>query len=79
DFSDIFSRTGVIFPAYMIYYFFFSTLTVLISAQSKASSSALISLIGSWLVLVIFLPKGIQFAAQNLYPTPSRIAFETQV
>ena len=79
DFSDILSRTGVIFPAYMIYYFFFSTLTVLISAQSKASSSALISLIGSWLVLVIFLPKGIQFAAQNLYPTPSRIAFETQV
>ncbi|HCR77343.1 MAG TPA: ABC transporter permease [Chryseobacterium sp.] len=79
DFSDILSRTGVIFPAYMIYYFFFSTLTVLISAQSKASSSALISLIGSWLVLVIFLPKGIQFAAQNLYPTPSRITFETQV
>lgn len=79
DFSDILSRTGVIFPAYMIYYFFFSTLTVLISAQSKASSSALISLIGSWLVLVIFLPKGIQFAAKNLYPTPSRIAFETQV
>ncbi|WP_343662438.1 ABC transporter permease [Chryseobacterium mucoviscidosis] len=79
DFSDILSRTGVIFPAYMIYYFFFSMLTVLISAQSKASSSALISLIGSWLVLVIFLPKGIQFAAQNLYPTPSRIAFETQV
>ncbi|MCQ4141662.1 DUF3526 domain-containing protein [Chryseobacterium sp. EO14] len=79
DFSDILSRTGVIFPAYMIYYFFFSTLTILISAQSKASSSALISLIGSWLVLVIFLPKGIQFAAQNLYPTPSRIAFETQV
>lgn len=79
DFSDILSRTGVIFPAYMIYYFFFSTLTVLISAQSKASSSALISLIGFWLVLVIFLPKGIQFAAQNLYPTPSRIAFETQV
>lgn len=79
DFSDILSRIGVIFPAYMIYYFFFSTLTVLISAQSKASSSALISLIGSWLVLVIFLPKGIQFAAQNLYPTPSRIAFETQV
>lgn len=79
DFADISSRLLVILPAYMVYYFFFCTLTVLISAKSKASSSALISLIGSWLILVILLPKGIQFAAQNLYPTPSRIAFETQV
>ncbi|QQQ29001.1 ABC transporter permease [Chryseobacterium indoltheticum] len=79
NFTDILGRLSVIFPSYMIYYFFFSTLTVLISARSKASSSALIGLIGSWLILVIFLPKGIQFAAQNLYPTPSRIAFETKV
>ncbi|MCY0970748.1 ABC transporter permease [Chryseobacterium wangxinyae] len=79
NFTDILGRLSIIFPSYMIYYFFFSTLTVLISARSKASSSALIGLIGSWLILVIFLPKGIQFAAQNLNPTPSRIAFETKV
>jgi ABC-2 type transport system permease protein len=77
--SDILLRLLVILPSYMIYYFFFCTLTVLISANSRISSSALISLIGCWLVLVIFLPRGIQFAAQNLYPTPSRIAFETNV
>lgn len=77
--DDIVSRILLLFPAYMVYYFFFCTLTVLVSARSKASSSALIGLIGSWLMLVIFLPKGVQFVAQNLYPTPSRIAFETQV
>lgn len=76
---DILLRLMVILPCYMIYYFFFCTLTVLISANSKVSSSALISLIGSWLVLVIFLPKGTQFLAQNLYSIPSRIAFETMV
>ncbi|MGO4710209.1 ABC transporter permease, partial [Chryseobacterium sp. 2TAF14] len=76
---DILLRLMVILPCYMIYYFFFCTLTVLISANSKISSSALISLIGSWLVLVIFLPKGAQFLAQNLFSTPSRIAFETTV
>jgi len=76
---DILSRILVILPAYMIYYFFFCTLTVLISANSKVSSSALISLIGCWLVLVIFLPKIVQFTAQNFYPTPSRIALETEV
>jgi len=79
DLEDIAARLAVLFPTYMIYYFFFCTLTVMLSALSKASSSALISLIGFWLVLVIFVPKGIQFVAQNLYPTPSRIAFETEV
>lgn len=76
---DILMRIGVMIPAYMIYYFFFCTLTVVISANSKTSSASLISLIGCWLLLIIFIPKGIQFAAQNLYPTPSRIAFETEV
>ncbi|KFC19531.1 ABC transporter permease [Chryseobacterium sp. FH1] len=74
---DIALRVLSILPAYMIYYFFISCFTVFISANSKTASSALVSLIGSWLVLVIFLPKGIQFVAQNIYPTPSRIAFET--
>lgn len=77
--GDILLRIAVILPAYMIYYFFFCTLTVTISAYSKSSSASLISLIGFWLVLLIFVPKGIQFAAQNLFPTPSRIAFETEV
>lgn len=75
--TDIVFRILGILPAYMVYYFFISSLTVWISAHSKTASSALVSLIGCWLVLVIFLPKGIQFAAQNFYPTPSRIAFET--
>lgn len=77
EWTDIVFRVLAILPAYMVYYFFICSLTVFISANSKTASSALVSLIGSWLILVIFLPKGIQFAAQNLYPTPSRIAFET--
>ncbi|KFF02574.1 ABC transporter permease [Chryseobacterium luteum] len=75
--TDIVFRMLAILPAYMVYYFFVSSLAVLVSAYSTTASSALVSLIGSWLILVIFLPKGIQFAAQNFYPTPSRIAFET--
>ena len=75
--TDIFWRLLAILPAYMIYYFFLSSLTIVISGASKTASSALVGLIGSWLILVVFLPKGIQFTAQNLYPIPSRIAFET--
>ncbi|MCD0477777.1 DUF3526 domain-containing protein [Chryseobacterium sp. LC2016-29] len=75
--TDVVFRLLTILPAYMVYYFFISSLTIFISANSRTASSALVGLIGFWLVLVIFLPKGIQFAAQNLYPIPSRIAFET--
>ncbi|PXW17786.1 MULTISPECIES: ABC transporter permease [Chryseobacterium] len=75
--TDILLRLSFILPAYMIYYFFICTLTVVVSANSKNTSSALISLIGFWLLFIIVLPKGIQFAAQNIYPAPSRIAFET--
>lgn len=77
--NDIVLRILSLLPAYMIYYFFISTLAVVISSVSRTSATALVSLIGCWLFLVIFLPKGIQFAAQNLYSTPSRIAFETQL
>lgn len=77
--TDISLRLSFLLPAYMIYYFFISTLTVVVSANSKTTSSALISLIGFWLLFIIILPKGIQFAAQNLYPSPSRIAFETNL
>ncbi|MFP3833597.1 ABC transporter permease [Chryseobacterium sp. SIMBA_028] len=77
--ADILTRVLILLPSYMMYYFFISTLTVVISAISKNTSGALISLIGFWLLFIIVLPKGIQFAAQNLYPTPSRIAFETQL
>uniref|UniRef100_A0AAU6WLI9 ABC transporter permease n=2 Tax=Chryseobacterium TaxID=59732 RepID=A0AAU6WLI9_9FLAO len=75
--ADVSVRLLTILSGYLIYYFFISTVTVLVSAISRSSSLALVGLIGSWLLLVIFLPKGIQFAAQNLYPVPSRIAFET--
>lgn len=76
---DIALRLLILTPAYMVYLFFVSMLTIVISSISKNSASALISLIGCWLLLTILLPKSIQFLAQNLYPSPSRIAFETTV
>ncbi|MBP2617808.1 ABC transporter permease [Chryseobacterium jejuense] len=79
EWIDILIRLSFLLPAYMIYYFFISALTIVVSANSKSTSSALISLIGFWLLFIIILPKGVQFAAQNLYSTPSRIAFETNL
>ena len=46
DSADILIRLALILPAYMIYYFFISALTIIVSANHKSTSSALISLIG---------------------------------
>ncbi len=77
--SDVLIRLLLLLPAYMAFYFFVSSITVVISAISRNATMALVSLIGCWLLLILFLPKIIQFAAQNIYPTPSRVAFETEV
>lgn len=79
SFYDTVLRSLILLVGYMVYYFVICTLTVVVSAWSQKASSALICLIGGWLFLVIFLPKAIQFTAQNKYPSPSRIAFETDL
>jgi ABC-2 type transport system permease protein len=38
--ADILQRLSFLLPAYMVYYFFISTLTVVVSANSKTTSSA---------------------------------------
>ncbi|RTZ46253.1 ABC transporter permease [Chryseobacterium arthrosphaerae] len=52
--GDILIRLSFIMPAYMIYYFFISTLIIIVSANSKSTSSALICLIGFWLLSLLF-------------------------
>lgn len=78
-FEEVAVRICVLLLSYLLYYFVICTMTVVVSAISKKAASSLVTLIGSWLFMVIFLPKGIQFAAQNLYPASSRIAFETEL
>lgn len=79
NWQDLLIRLVAIVPAYVMYYFFICSLSVIVSSWSKSSVLALVQLIGCWLLLVIFLPKAVQFAAQNIYETPSRIAFETKL
>lgn len=64
---------------YAAFYFVISCITLWVSARSRTSAHALLSLIGLWLLMAVFFPKITQFFAQNLYPSPSRIAFETEV
>ncbi len=77
--SQAFARFFVLVAGYLVYFFIVSLLAVYISARSKNTKSALITLIGFWLVFTLILPKVSQVAGQTLFPSPSKVEFDTAV
>lgn len=64
---------------HFIYLLFFCIIAVLISAVSKTSKKALISLIGIWLVFTIILPRTTQAVGAYIYEAPSKIKFNSDI
>lgn len=64
---------------YLLYFAIISTTAVLVSAIVKKAKVALIALIGVWLMFAVVLPRTTQAMGTYLFPSPSRIAFETEV
>jgi ABC-2 type transport system permease protein len=72
-------RIALLFLAYTIYIAIFCAGTVVISAISRNSKTALSALIGIWLVLVIILPRASQSLGSMIYKTPSKARFAAAV
>ena len=72
-------RLFLIVLSYFAYFFILSLLAILVSAKSKSSKSALISLIGFWLFFTLIFPKVSQVLGQNIFPSLSKIEFDTNV
>jgi len=70
---------GGLIVSYLFYLLVISFLAVWVSANSRSPKAALIKLIGFWLFFTLLLPKIAQVASQMIYPTPSKIEFETAV
>ena len=64
---------------HFIYLIFFCVIAVLISASSKTSKKALISLIGIWLVFTIILPRTTQAIGAYIHEAPSKIQFQSDI
>ena len=64
---------------HFIYLIFFCVIAVLVSASSKTSKKALISLIGIWLVFTIILPRTTQAIGAYIYEAPSKIQFQSDI
>lgn len=64
---------------HFMYLMFFCVLAVLVSASSKTSKKALISLIGIWLIFTIILPRTTQALGAYIYEAPSKIEFNSNI
>lgn len=64
---------------YLVYYAIFNSITLIISALSKNSGIALVSMLAIWIVSVLAMPKLASNLADGLYPYPTRQAFEARV
>lgn len=68
-------RLLLLMGAYLLYLSLFCFITVLVSARSRTAKTALVSLIGLWLMLTLVIPRTSQALGSYLYPAPSKAKF----
>lgn len=78
-YADAYLRFILLSLSYLGYFLLLSILAVLVSARSSSSRSALIQLIGYWLLFTLVLPKVSQVVGQAMFPAPSKIEFDVAV
>jgi len=72
-------RSALITIAYMIFYLIVCCSTVIISGKSKNSNKALLTLVSSWLLFFIIIPKTAQVVGNSIYPNLSKTAFKAAI
>ncbi|MCS3800675.1 ABC transporter permease [Niastella sp. OAS944] len=74
-----FIRFTIIGLSAIVFLWIISVVAIGVSAISRTSRSALLSLLGVWLMLAIVLPKTLQAIGNYLYPAPGKIQFQAAV
>lgn len=77
--TQVFVRFFLLVSSYLGYFFIVSIIAIWVSASTKSPKSALIQLIGCWLFFTLMLPKLSQVVGQTMFPSPSKIEFDTTV
>ena len=77
--ADEVIRFGLLAGFYALYLALFCGLAVLVSAWSRTTKTALVSLIGIWLMLTIVLPRALQALGSSVYALPSKTQFQTGI
>ena len=77
--TDFFLRLALFVSVYILYFFIFLSGSILVSALNKHSGTALLSLLGVWIVACIILPKITANLGSQLYQTPSKAEMDAIV
>ena len=73
---EMFQRLTLLIFSYGSYYYIVTSLATYFSARLKNNTSALSSILATWILWTIFLPKIWGNAVEKIHPLPSRMDFK---
>ncbi len=77
--GDVFIRLLLFILSYLLYFFIFIVLSVVVSALHQRSATALVSLLGIWILACVIIPKATANLGAGLYTTPTRAWMDAEV
>ncbi len=72
-------RLLLITTSYMVFLFVLSSVAIIISTRSLSAKSALVKLLGLWLLMTILIPRTAQSLGSYFHPAPTKQAFRAGV
>lgn len=72
------SGAAVWISSLMAYTLFWCAVAAIIAVAFKRPISGALAILAAWSLFVVFIPSGMQFLAQALYPVPSRVTYLTE-
>ncbi|GAB3816914.1 ABC transporter permease [Pontibacter rugosus] len=76
---DVIARLLLFVIFYLIYFFIFIVLSVVVSALHQRSSTALVTLLGIWMLCCVIIPKASANLGATLYTTPTKAQMDADV
>ena len=77
--GDLLQRLLLFIGFYLVYFFIFIVLSVVVSALHQRSSTALVTLLGIWILCCVIIPKASANLGATLYTTPTKAQLEADV
>ncbi|MEM7765779.1 MAG: DUF3526 domain-containing protein [Pseudomonadota bacterium] len=79
DGGDRFNRLGIWLTISLVYLMFWLAMIAYCVARFRSAKAVMSSLVGAWLLFTLALPASIATLSEALYPTPSRLAFLSEI
>ncbi|RNI21940.1 ABC transporter permease [Rufibacter latericius] len=76
---DMIVRLLLFIVFYLVYFFIFVVLSVIVSGLHQRSSTALVTLLGVWILCCVIIPKASANLGNTLYTTPTKAQMDADV